>query len=291
MSKFNQELAILSRVRHRNVVAFVGAVTEQPNLCVVMEFMEAGTLHAAIHRAGLKLSLSKLLDVALDVANGCHYLHRQKPMIIHRDLKSQNILLTKDGRCKIADFGLSRFFQQEVATMTGQIGTPGWTAPEVFKHGSYDQKVDVYSFGVVMAECLSSENPYSGMDALQIAFATVYRNRRPALPPTTPPAIDKLTRLCWDADPKKRPVFAKIIDQLQGIKRNLIMNGGGAAAAAGGMGGPSVGLGLTPNPRLSQPGVGLSEGLNRGERRDSTARQSSYAPSRVSAHGLRQPAR
>ena len=62
-------------------------------------------------------------QVALDVANGCHYLHRQKPMIVHRDLKSQNILLTKDGRCKIADFGLSKIFQNEVAGMTGQIGT------------------------------------------------------------------------------------------------------------------------------------------------------------------------
>eukprot|EP00967_Tisochrysis_lutea_P147187 scaffold279275_cov19-Tisochrysis_lutea.AAC.2 len=147
-------------------------------------------------------------------------------MIVHRDLKSQNILLTKDGRCKIADFGLSKIFQNEVAGMTGQIGTPGWTAPEVYKHGSYDQKVDVYSFGIVLAECLSCEKPYTGMDAMQVAFATVYRNKRPALPPTTPPAIDKLTRLCWDADPKKRPVFAKIIEQLQGFKRAMIMNGG-----------------------------------------------------------------
>jgi serine/threonine protein kinase len=69
------------------------------------------------------------LQVALDVANGCHYLHRQKPMIVHRDLKSQNILLTRDGRCKIADFGLSKFFQQEVASMTGQIGEAPRASP------------------------------------------------------------------------------------------------------------------------------------------------------------------
>lgn len=223
MAKFTQELAILSRVRHRNVVQFVGAVTEQPNLCVVMELMAAGTLHDAIHSRGLRLPLPRLLDVALDVANGLHYLHRQKPAIIHRDLKSQNILLDADGRCKIADFGLSRFFKQELATMTGQIGTPGWTAPEVFKYGSYDQKVDVYSFGIVLAECLTCSKLYAGMDAMQIAFATVYRNRRPTLPAWTPPALAGLIKLSWDADPKRRPVFPKIIEQLQALKRSLIL--------------------------------------------------------------------
>ena len=66
--------------------------------------------------------------------------------------------------------------------MTGQVGTPGWTAPEVFRHQTYDHKVDVYSFGIVLAECLSREKPYAGMDAMQAIFATVYRNKRPALP-------------------------------------------------------------------------------------------------------------
>ena len=157
VSKFSVEVAILSRVRHRNAVGFVGAVTEQPNLCIVMEYMDAGSLHQAIHKQNLVLPLPRLLQVAMDVAQGCHYLHRQKPMIIHRDLKSQNILLTQQGVAKIADFGLSRFFQQDVASMTGQVGTPGWTAPEVYKHNSYNHKVDVYSFAVVLAECLSCE--------------------------------------------------------------------------------------------------------------------------------------
>ena len=138
---------------------FVGAVTEQPNLCLVMEYMDAGSLHQAIHKQNLVLPLPRLLQVAMDVAQGCHYLHRQKPMIIHRDLKSQNILLTAGGLAKIADFGLSRFFQQDIASMTGQVGTPGWTAPEVYKHNSYNHKVDVYSFAVVLAECLSCEKP------------------------------------------------------------------------------------------------------------------------------------
>lgn len=77
VAKFNQEIAIISTVRHRNVVSFVGAVTEQPNLCVVMEYMEGGSLNLAIHKLNLDLPLPRLLQIAMDVAQGCHYLHRQ----------------------------------------------------------------------------------------------------------------------------------------------------------------------------------------------------------------------
>ena len=89
-------------------------MVEQPNLCVVMEFMTAGSLNDLLHKQGVKLTLAQTIHIATDVAMGCHYLHKQKPMIIHRDLKSQNVLLTHHGLAKIADFGLSRFFQQVV---------------------------------------------------------------------------------------------------------------------------------------------------------------------------------
>ena len=164
-------------------------------------------------------ALPRLLQLATDVASGCHYLHRLKPAIIHRDLKSSNILLTATGAAKIADFGLSRFFQQDIAEMTGQVGTPGWTAPEVFRHQTYDHKVDVYSFGIVLAECLSREKPYAGMDAMQAIFATVYRNKRPALPEGTPPPLEKLIKACWDAEPKKRPPMNKVLDTLRALER------------------------------------------------------------------------
>ena len=137
MSKFTHELMILSRVRHRNVVHFIGAVVEQPNLCVVMEFMAAGALNGMalalsmprcllwlyllcllcllyflltmaagslndiLHKQKISLSLPQTLHIATDVAQGCHYLHKQKPMIIHRDLKRQNVSIRVVSRVSI----------------------------------------------------------------------------------------------------------------------------------------------------------------------------------------------
>lgn len=271
------------------MVTFIGAVTEQPNLCLITEFMQRGSMHDLLHRGGLRPDPAWLLRIALDVAQGAHYLHSCTPPIIHRDLKSQNILVDQRWTAKIADFGLSRFFQVreagarareraaaasralkrcsrtaakaraarapaarafalrparpaslrrshrrarlpravpsaggvqvDIATMTGQIGTPGWTAPEVFKTNCYDHKVDVYSYAVLLAECASGDKPFHGMDAMQIAFATVYRNKRPDLPAALAPGVSKLIKTCWDADPVKRPSFAAIVDQLRKLRR------------------------------------------------------------------------
>ena len=297
MGKFTQELAILSRVRHRNVVAFVGAVTEQPNLCVVLEFMEAGSLHELIHKRKTVLQLPRLLQLATDVASGCHYLHRLKPAIIHRDLKSSNILLTATGAAKIADFGLSRFFQQDIAEMTGQVGTPGWTAPEVFRHQTYDHKVDVYSFGIVLAECLSREKPYAGMDAMQAIFATVYRNKRPALPEGTPPPLEKLIKACWDAEPKKRPPMNKVLDTLRALERAAARAAQPAgvrrAQAGGGELARRHGGALAPGGEAGARGLGAAAAVARGAVRGAARRRARGPPParRPSGAGAAPPAR
>lgn len=93
------------------MVSFIGAVTEQPNLCVITEYMARGSMHDLLHKVGLRPDTEWLLKIASDVAHGVKYLHGCKPPIIHRDLKSQNILVDGQWTAKIADFGLSRFFQ------------------------------------------------------------------------------------------------------------------------------------------------------------------------------------
>ena len=99
--------------------------------------------------------------------------------------------------------------------MTGQVDAGG-PRPRCTST-TRTTKVDVYSFAVVLAE--ASRKPYAGMDAMQIAFATVYRNKRPTLPPSAPPPLEKLIKACWDTDPKRRPPFSRIIDQLRAIER------------------------------------------------------------------------
>lgn len=93
------------------MVSFIGAVTEQPNLCVLTEYMARGSMHDILHKVGIRPDHEWLLRIASDVAHGVRYLHECKPQIVHRDLKSQNILVDEQWTAKIADFGLSRFFQ------------------------------------------------------------------------------------------------------------------------------------------------------------------------------------
>ena len=109
--------------------------------------------------------------------------------------------------------------------------------------------MDVYSYGVLLAECLSSERPYAGMDAMQIAFATVYRNKRPNLPSSIPQPLEKLVKVCWEADPKKRPPFSRILDSLRAIERTMERSSAGGAASAGpSRAGPSAEGSRIPRP-------------------------------------------
>ena len=120
--EFLQEVAIMRKVRHRNVVQFIGACTQKPNLCIVFEYMSGGSVYDYIRRAG-PLRVSTVLKVALEVCRGMDYLHKRK--IVHRDLKAANLLLDDTGTVKIADFGVARVMDH-TGIMTAETGTYRW---------------------------------------------------------------------------------------------------------------------------------------------------------------------
>lgn len=154
--------------------------------------------------------------VATGAARAMAYLHSGKPPVLHRDLKSANILLDGSYTPKVCDFGLSRLKAQE-QSMTGNCGTVQWMAPEVLSDESYNEKADIFSYGIICWELLTRECPYDGMSAIQCAMAVLDRDYRPEIPKWCPPTLHALIRSCIKRDPMERPTFGQILQALEAM--------------------------------------------------------------------------
>ncbi|XP_044475345.1 serine/threonine-protein kinase STY8-like isoform X1 [Mangifera indica] len=211
--EFAQEVAILRQVQHRNIVRFIGACTKSPHLCVVTEYMPGGSLYDYLHKNYNVLKLSQLLRFAIDVCKGMDYLHQKN--IIHRDLKTANLLMDSQKVVKVADFGVARF-QSQGGVMTAETGTYRWMAPEVINHQQYDQKADIFSFAIVLWELVTAKVPYANMSPLQAALG-VRQGLRPDPPENSHPKLVDLMQRCWEEIPNKRPSFSEITLELEAL--------------------------------------------------------------------------
>ncbi|XVE94479.1 hypothetical protein REPUB_Repub02eG0012600 [Reevesia pubescens] len=214
--EFTQEVNIMRKIRHENVVQFIGACTRPPSLCIVTEFMSGGSMYDLLHKQKSGFKLPFLLKVAIGVSKGMSYLHQNS--IMHRDLKAANLLMDENGVVKVADFGVARV-QARSGVMTAETGTYRWMAPEVIEHKPYDHKADVFSFGVVLWELLTGKLPYENLTPLQAALGVVQKGLRPVIPKHTPPKFVELLERCWQHEPSLRPEFSEISDLLQDLAR------------------------------------------------------------------------
>ncbi|KAH8510466.1 hypothetical protein H0E87_008140 [Populus deltoides] len=185
--EFAQEVYIMRKVRHKNVVQFIGACTKPPSLCIVTEFMHGGSVYDYLHKQRGVFKLPNLLKVAIDVSKGMDYLHQNN--IIHRDLKGANLLMDEN---------------------------------EVIEHKPYDHKADVFSFGIVLWELLTGKIPYEYLTPLQAAVGVVQKGLRPTIPKNTQPKLAELLEKCWQQDPALRPDFSEIIEILQQIAKEQV---------------------------------------------------------------------
>ncbi|XVF00828.1 hypothetical protein REPUB_Repub04eG0035700 [Reevesia pubescens] len=216
--EFAQEVFIMRKVRHKNVVQFIGACTKPPSLSIITEFMSGGSVYDYLHKQKGVFKLPSLLKVAIDVSKGMNYLHQNN--IIHRDLKAANLLMDENEVVKVADFGVARVKVQS-GVMTAETGTYRWMAPEVIEHKPYDHKADVFSFGIVLWELLTGKLPYEYLTPLQAAVGVVQKGLRPTIPKNTNPKLGELLERSWQQDPTLRPDFSEIIEILQQIAKEV----------------------------------------------------------------------
>ncbi|KAK8863692.1 hypothetical protein M9Y10_011382 [Tritrichomonas musculus] len=211
---YEREIRILANGRNLFLLRFVGFTTSHP-YTIVTEYASQGSLYNAIHnKAGSPiLNGTQKTIIAMGIAYGMHRLHKIR--VIHRDLKSLNVLLDENCLPKICDFGLSRYIDNPDTYLTVDIGTPHWMAPELFTSHDYTNKVDVYSYGIILWELLTGTYPFRGYNSVQIAYAVCKEDERPEIPrycgnSLTPDDLKKLIEQCWDKNPNTRPPFISI---------------------------------------------------------------------------------
>ncbi|KAJ5076859.1 tkl family protein kinase [Anaeramoeba ignava] len=234
---FYREVALLMKCKHPNIVETIGfhlLEKEDPikNIyptCIVLEYVPRGSLSERLNKLlekNLRLKKETIISYAIDIAEGMKYLHNMG--IIHRDLKSGNILITNENHLKIIDFGISRFKEgvTDITTeMSIYVGTPNWMAPEILRGESdYTQKVDVYDYGLVLWEMVYREIPYKKLlnDVGFEKFKSKVGCNKTSLeiPKNSylPDEFNNLMARCWDYNPNNRPEFSEICETLKEIK-------------------------------------------------------------------------
>ena len=190
-------------------------------LCIVTELLVC-SLHALIHnnkgghlRAMLLEPGTQQLKTCMHIARGMNYLHTLDPPVLHRNLKSQNLLIDDGGKVKIADFGWSRLKTFDA----GKTFFHGWqwVAPEILWGGRFTEAADVYSYSMVAWEILTQEVPFQGLNPVQIGVAVREQKMRPPLPEDCDPGLFVLLNACWQDQPEQRWSFAKILGKIQAL--------------------------------------------------------------------------
>lgn len=218
-----------AHLAHDNICALVGVVLVK-DVCLVMEYACGGALSEVLHKKAVSLPVSVILDWATQIASGMNYLHYEAtPSLIHRDLKSSNILLShpvdpqnlRVNVIKITDFGLAR--EIEHTTHMSGAGTYPWMAPEVIRSSDFSKKSDVWSYGVVLWELLTGEKPYGGLDLFVVAYGVGHGSLSLPIPDGCP--LEDLMNMCWERLHIERPSFPDILESLTELKDSAFFVG------------------------------------------------------------------
>mmetsp|Transcript_15397 Transcript_15397/g.34971 ORF Transcript_15397/g.34971 Transcript_15397/m.34971 type:complete len:598 (-) Transcript_15397:320-2113(-) len=242
MNEIESEIAVHARLNHPNIVSLIGAGwTSKRARFIVLERLDGGTLTQMLgydtrirdrrRRFWKKKQLPYLavLRSARSLASAMQYCNEQAipgSMVLHRDLKPDNIGFTLEGSVKLIDFGLARILENsnpdsnERYVMSGETGSLRYMAPEVAERHQYNHKADVYSFGIILWEMNAGKRPFSGLSRDTFYEQVVYGGVRPHLSKRWPTELNKLVASCWSVDVDARPTFREIVDKIDDLLTN-----------------------------------------------------------------------
>ncbi len=227
VSRFIREAHSAARLSHPNVVAVYDQGADQGHVFLAMELVRGRTLRDLIREHG-HLSPRQSLEVLEPVLAALGAAHQAG--IIHRDVKPENVLISDDGRIKVADFGLARAVTGHTSHTTASgvlMGTVAYLSPEQVERGVADPRSDVYATGILLYEMLTGLKPYDGETAIQVAYRHVHDDVPPPsqLVPSTPAELDALVARATSRDPEKRPADARKMLAEVSTTRRLLSDG------------------------------------------------------------------
>ncbi|KAI7795158.1 putative ephrin type-B receptor 2 [Triplophysa rosa] len=220
---FLSEASIMGQFDHPNVIHLEGVVTKSSPVMIITEFMENGSLDSFLRQNDGQFTVIQLVGMLRGIASGMKYLADMN--YVHRDLAARNILVNSNLVCKVSDFGLSRFLEDDTSdpTYTSALGGKipiRWTAPEAIQYRKFTSASDVWSYGIVMWEVMSyGERPYWDMTNQDVINAIEQDYRLPP-PMDCPSALHQLMLDCWQKERNNRPKFSQIVNNLDKMIRN-----------------------------------------------------------------------
>lgn len=215
---------------HENIVKFLGLSVNEDKIYFLIEYCKGGSLFDKLRDKSYKLDSQQRLKILIETAKAVHYLHIQFPPIIHRDIKSHNVLLSQNisssdsqFAVKLADFGISKITSGTNTLFTMNCpGTTHWQAPEILVGKRYSSKCDVYSFSMLMYEVFSGKIPYQGLNlqipALMFRIVSGLRPDLKKLKKDTPQELIELMTTCWKLDEADRPDIESVLFSLLKIQ-------------------------------------------------------------------------
>ena len=216
VENLSQEIKILTALPpHSNVLAFFGVALSSDSLSsyIITELASHGSLYDYLHVKKNVPSPDQSLAWALQVASGMYHLHRNN--VVHRDLKSGNILLSLGLVAKVCDFGTAHVLAK--TAMTRQKGIYRWMAPEIVQNveANINKMCDVFSYGMVLYEIYDHKIPFADIPDDALLGTAIVDGKRPPVPDNLPPFLYPLLEACWEKEPNKRPLFQTIVMAIQ----------------------------------------------------------------------------